>query len=120
MGNPAKMAVRTLTMGVGHGECFGMLGPNGAGKTTTINMLVGFTQPTSGTAEVEGFDICRDMDRIYTLMGVCPQHDLLWETLTALEHMFFYGRLKNLAAHELAAAADTCLKQVPHSVCHFV
>jgi hypothetical protein len=34
---------------------------------------VGFTQPTSGTAEIEGFDICRDMDRIYTLMGVCPQ-----------------------------------------------
>ena len=39
MGNPAKVAVRTLTMGVSHGECFGMLGPNGAGKTTTINML---------------------------------------------------------------------------------
>jgi ABC-type Na+ transport system ATPase subunit NatA len=39
MGNPAKVAVRTLTMGVNHGECFGMLGPNGAGKTTTINML---------------------------------------------------------------------------------
>jgi ABC-2 type transport system ATP-binding protein len=44
MGNPAKVAVRTLTMGVGHGECFGMLGPNGAGKTTTINML-GNLQP---------------------------------------------------------------------------
>jgi hypothetical protein len=39
MGNPAKIAVRTLTMGVPHGCCFGMLGPNGAGKTTTINML---------------------------------------------------------------------------------
>ena len=39
MGNPSKIAVKTLTMGVGHGECFGMLGPNGAGKTTTINML---------------------------------------------------------------------------------
>jgi ABC-type multidrug transport system ATPase subunit len=39
MGNPAKIAVKTLTMGVPHGCCFGMLGPNGAGKTTTINML---------------------------------------------------------------------------------
>ena len=46
MGNPAKVAVRTLTMGVGHGECFGMLGPNGAGKTTTINML-GVVPPLS-------------------------------------------------------------------------
>ena len=39
MGNPPKLAVRTLTMGIAHGECFGMLGPNGAGKSTTINML---------------------------------------------------------------------------------
>ncbi len=38
-----------------------------------LNCAVGFTQPTSGTAKIEGFDICRDMDRIYTLMGVCPQ-----------------------------------------------
>ncbi len=66
------------------------------GKTTTINMLVGFTQPTQGTANVEGFDIRTDMDRIYTIMGVCPQHDILWETLTARQHMMFYGRLKNL------------------------
>ena len=39
MGNPPKVAVRTLTLGIRHGECFGMLGPNGAGKSTTINML---------------------------------------------------------------------------------
>jgi ABC-type lipopolysaccharide export system ATPase subunit len=112
MGNPAKVAVRTLTMGVSHGECFGMLGPNGAGKTTTINMLVGFTQPTSGTAEIEGFDICRDMDRIYTLMGVCPQHDILWDTLTARQHMVFYGRLKNVNGPALNEAVIQGLKQV--------
>jgi hypothetical protein len=73
LGNPPKLAVRTLSMAVPHGECFGMLGPNGAGKTTTINMLVGFTPPTSGTATMEGLDVRTDMDRIYTLMGVCPQ-----------------------------------------------
>jgi ABC-type multidrug transport system ATPase subunit len=72
-----------------------------AGKTTTINMLVGFTQPTQGTARVEGFDIRTDMDRIYTIMGVCPQHDILWETLTARQHMLFYGRLKNLSGDAL-------------------
>ena len=73
LGNPPKLAVRTLSMAVPHGECFGMLGPNGAGKTTTINMLVGFTPPSSGTATMEGLDVRTDMDRIYTLMGVCPQ-----------------------------------------------
>ena len=78
LGNKPKVAVRTLSMGVPHGECFGMLGPNGAGKTTTINMLVGFTPPTSGTATIEGLDVRTDMNRIYSLMGVCPQHDILW------------------------------------------
>jgi ABC-type multidrug transport system ATPase subunit len=48
MGNKAKTAVRTLTMGVQHGECFGMLGPNGAGKTTTINMLGAPRDPRDG------------------------------------------------------------------------
>jgi hypothetical protein len=96
LGNPPKVAVRKLSMGVPHGECFGMLGPNGAGKTTTINMLIGFTPPTSGTATVEGLDVRTSMDKIYSLMGVCPQHDLLWETLTPREHLSFYGRLKNL------------------------
>ena len=91
-----QVAVRTLSMGVAHGECFGMLGPNGAGKTTTINMLIGFTPPSAGTATVEGLDVRTSMDRIYSLMGVCPQHDVLWETLTAREHLRFYGRLKNL------------------------
>jgi ABC-type multidrug transport system ATPase subunit len=74
---------------------------------------VGFTQPTSGTATVEGFDIYEDMDRIYTLMGVCPQHDILWEVLTARQHMVFYGRLKNLKGPALTQAVVEGLKQVP-------
>ncbi len=75
-------------------------------------MLVGFTQPSHGTATIEGFDITKDMDRIYTLMGVCPQHDILWENLTARQHMLFYGRLKNLKGSELNDAVVDCLKQV--------
>ena len=53
----------------------------------------------SGTATVEGYDIRHDMSAIYGLMGVCPQHDLLWDQLTASEHLYFYGRLKNLQVH---------------------
>jgi ABC-type multidrug transport system ATPase subunit len=85
-----------MTLGIQRGECFGLLGPNGAGKTTTINMLTGFIEPTSGTGIVEGLDIRSDMPVIYKLMGVCPQHDLLWEQLSGREHLRFYGRLKGL------------------------
>ncbi|KAL0440636.1 UNVERIFIED_CONTAM: ABC transporter A family member 7, partial [Sesamum radiatum] len=94
------------------GECFGMLGPNGAGKTSFINMMIGLTKPSSGTAYVQGLDIRTDMDRIYTSMGVCPQHDLLWETLTGKEHLLFYGRLKNLKGASLTQAVEESLKSV--------
>ncbi|ESQ45796.1 hypothetical protein EUTSA_v10010112mg [Eutrema salsugineum] len=100
-GNPPKMAVQGLSLAVPSGECFGMLGPNGAGKTSFINMMTGLVKPTSGAAFVRGLDICKDMDRAYTSMGVCPQHDLLWETLSGKEHLLFYGRLKNLKGSDL-------------------
>ncbi|KFK39851.1 hypothetical protein AALP_AA3G296400 [Arabis alpina] len=111
-GNQPKMAVQGLSLAVPSGECFGMLGPNGAGKTSFINMMTGLTKPTSGAAFVRGLDICKDMDRAYTSMGVCPQHDLLWETLTGREHLLFYGRLKNLKGSDLNQAVEESLKSV--------
>ncbi|RLN32903.1 ABC transporter A family member 8-like isoform X1 [Panicum miliaceum] len=111
-GNPDKLAVRGLCLVLQKGQCFGMLGPNGAGKTSFINMMIGLIRPTSGTAYVHGMDINTDMGNIYTSMGVCPQHNLLWETLTGREHLFFYGRLKNLKGAALVKAVDHSLKSV--------
>uniref|UniRef100_A0A7N0U007 ABC transporter domain-containing protein n=2 Tax=Kalanchoe fedtschenkoi TaxID=63787 RepID=A0A7N0U007_KALFE len=111
-GNPDKFAVRGLSLAIPKGECFGMLGPNGAGKTSFINMMIGLTKPTSGTAIVQELDIRTQMDLIYTSMGVCPQHDLLWETLTGKEHLLFYGRLKNLKGSDLHQAVEDSLKSV--------
>ncbi|RZC16975.1 ABC transporter A family member 7 isoform B [Glycine soja] len=111
-GNPEKLAVRGLSLALPQGECFGMLGPNGAGKTSFINMMIGLTKPTSGTAYVQGLDLRTHMDGIYTSMGVCPQHDLLWESLTGREHLLFYGRLKNLKGSALTQAVEESLKSV--------
>ncbi|KAJ3687005.1 hypothetical protein LUZ61_016169 [Rhynchospora tenuis] len=111
-GNPDKMAVKGLSLALPRAQCFGMLGPTGAGKTTLLNMLTGFSSPTSGTAYIGGMDIRTDMNMIYYSMGVCPQHDLLWETLTAREHLSFYGKLKNLKDEELNQAIEETLKSV--------
>lgn len=111
-GNPEKYAVRGLSLALPQGECFGMLGPNGAGKTSFINMMIGLIKPSSGAAYVNGFDIRTQMNEIYTNMGVCPQHDLLWESLTGREHLLFYGRLKNLKGSELTQAVEESLKSV--------
>ncbi|CAD7698561.1 unnamed protein product [Ostreobium quekettii] len=111
-GNPPKVAVKDLYMAVRRGEVVGLLGPNGAGKTTAINMLVGFMEPTSGSALIDGLDITESMDLIYDRMGVCPQHNLLWDTLTGAEHLLFYGRLKGLSGPALKKAVANALNSV--------
>lgn len=111
-GKKKKMAVKNLTLAIERGECFGLLGPNGAGKSTSLNMLTGFLTPNSGSALIEGSDISGDMENIYRIMGVCPQDNLLWQTLTAREHLVFYARLKKLSEDELKVAVENALKSV--------
>ncbi|XP_068306286.1 ABC transporter A family member 10-like [Pyrus communis] len=111
-GNPDTFAVKGCSLALPRGECFGMLGPNGAGKTSFISMMIGLTKPTSGTGYVHGMDIRTQMNKIYSSMGFCPQHDLLWETLTGREHLLFYGRLKNLKGSALMQVVEESLKSV--------
>ncbi|XP_024530471.1 ABC transporter A family member 8 isoform X2 [Selaginella moellendorffii] len=111
-GGLSKYAVRGLSLAIERGECFGMLGPNGAGKTSSINMMIGFLTPSSGKVYIDGRDISKDMDKLYAVMGVCPQHDLIWELLTGREHLLFYGRLKSLKGSALENAVQASLKSV--------
>ena len=111
-GLPDKVACKSLSLGIQKGECFGLLGPNGAGKTTAINMMVGFLEPDEGEGVVAGMDLQAHIKQIYAVMGVCPQHDLLWPTLTGREHLRFYGALKNLQGPALAQAVDQALGKV--------
>ena len=111
--DPEKVAVKSLTMGVRDGEVLGLLGPNGAGKTTSIGMLTGFLEPTAGRAMVCGLDILTEMDNIYALMGVCPQHDLVWRDLSGRECLDFYAALKNIPPGEpRKLAVDDALRSV--------
>ena len=82
-----KRAVDNLTLGVNKGTIFGLLGMNGAGKTTTIKLVQGMMVPTSGDAVLEGVSCGSDPDAARKLMGICPQHDILWDELTAREHL---------------------------------
>ncbi|PKU86162.1 ABC transporter A family member 6 [Dendrobium catenatum] len=84
----------------------------GIDRPDVAKEMTGLLTPTSGTALVEGLDIRSNMDEIYASMGVCPQHDLLWETLTGREHLLFYARLKNLKGAALIQAVEESLKSV--------
>ena len=80
-----RVAVEGMTLDVGPGELFGFLGPNGAGKTTTMKLLVGLLLPTSGTAELCGFDVVAESARARAVAGWCPDEPALYDRLSGRE-----------------------------------
>eukprot|EP01119_Soliformovum_irregulare_P016146 TRINITY_DN4639_c1_g1_i1.p1 TRINITY_DN4639_c1_g1~~TRINITY_DN4639_c1_g1_i1.p1 ORF type:complete len:1195 (-),score=473.31 TRINITY_DN4639_c1_g1_i1:27-3611(-) len=107
-----KVAVDKAAFVLEKSTCLGILGHNGAGKTTLISLLIGLIPTRSGTAKIYGRDLIQDLPKIHTLMGVCQQYDILWETLTAQEHLLFYGRIRNLKGAELKRQVASALKKV--------
>ncbi|ELW67824.1 ATP-binding cassette sub-family A member 3 [Tupaia chinensis] len=97
VGGEDKAAVRDLNLNLYEGQITVLLGHNGAGKTTTLSMLTGLFPPTSGRAYISGYEISRDMVQIRKNLGLCPQHDVLFDNLTVTEHLYFYAQLKGLS-----------------------
>ncbi|XP_053132329.1 phospholipid-transporting ATPase ABCA3 [Hemicordylus capensis] len=94
VGNKSRDAVRDLTLNMYEGQITVLLGHNGAGKTTTLSMLTGLYPPTSGQAYINGYEISQDMVLIRKSLGLCPQHDVLFDHMTVEEHLYFYSGLK--------------------------
>jgi len=105
-------AVDGLSLEVQRGELFGLLGPNGAGKTTTINILCGLLQPTSGSANVNGYDVQKDPERIKELIGVCPQDTAVFSYLTGRENVELFGNLHAMPKEKLKKNADDLLDRM--------
>ncbi|KAK7870569.1 hypothetical protein R5R35_009078 [Gryllus longicercus] len=99
--NKNKVAVDNLTLNMYEGQITVLLGHNGAGKTTTMSMLTGMYTPTSGSALVNGYDVVTDIDAARDSLGLCPQHNVLFDELTVREHLYFFGKLKGLTGKEL-------------------
>jgi ABC-2 type transport system ATP-binding protein len=89
-------AVGDISFSVEEGEVFGFLGPNGAGKTTTISILCTLISPTSGKAEIAGFDCAKNSDAVRTSIGLIFQDTTLDAGLTAYENLKFHAYLYNL------------------------
>lgn len=85
------VAVDHISFQVNKGEIFGFLGANGAGKTTAIKMLSGLLKPSSGTAKVLDFDVYKQSESIKKNIGYMSQRFSLYEDLTLVENMKFYG-----------------------------
>uniref|UniRef100_A0A8C2WRM9 ATP binding cassette subfamily A member 3 n=1 Tax=Cyclopterus lumpus TaxID=8103 RepID=A0A8C2WRM9_CYCLU len=110
VGNKTRQAVRDLTVNMFEGQITVLLGHNGAGKTTTLSMLTGLFPPTSGRAYINGYDICQDMALIRRSLGLCPQHDVLFDNLTVREHLLFYAQLKGFSKDKIPDEVDRIIR----------
>ena len=91
------VAVEELTLAIPRGAVFGFLGPNGAGKTTTVRLLTGLIAPTGGTAVVAGHRLGVADEAIRRSVGLLTESPGLYDRLSALQNLIFFGRLYGLA-----------------------
>jgi ABC-2 type transport system ATP-binding protein len=105
-------AVDSIDLRVKKGEIFGFLGPNGAGKTTTIRMLTTLMTPTKGQAKVASFDLRDDAAFVRSRVGVVPQEFALFKELTAMENLWYIGKLYGMKADVITKRSEELLKVV--------
>jgi ABC-2 type transport system ATP-binding protein len=110
LGQRTKVAVKSLSLSVNAGEVFGFLGPNGAGKTTTMNVLLGFVNPTGGSASIFGVDVRQPIAR--QRIGYLPELTYYYKFLNAEELLRFYAKIFNIPANEREKRIDDVLKLV--------
>ena len=107
-----ETAVDRLSLKVTEGEIFGFLGPNGAGKTTTLLMLLGLTEPTSGTARVLGLDPARDPIKVKSKIGYLQENMGFYTDLNAVQMLKFVADLNGIADSESTGRIDAALESV--------
>ena len=89
-------AVNNISVKIEDGEIIGFLGPNGAGKSTTMNMMTGYISITSGSIEINGYDILKDADKAKKLIGYLPENPPLYMDMTVFEYLKFVYDLKGV------------------------
>ena len=104
-------AVDHISFSVEQGEVFGFLGPNGSGKTTVIKMLTGILPITEGKAWVDGIDVSADPDEVRLRIGYMSQKFSLYDDLTVLENLRFYGKVYGLSGPALEKKIDETIEQ---------
>jgi ABC-2 type transport system ATP-binding protein len=106
------VAVNNLNLQVFRGEILGLLGPNGAGKTTTVRMIACLLKPTSGKIFVDGYDAVKEPEKVKQKIGYMPQRFSLYEDLTVMENLEFYGKVYGLPRAERERRAKKLLEFV--------
>lgn len=105
-------AVDHIDFEVSKGEIFGFLGANGAGKTTAMRMFCGLSIPTEGTAVIAGLDVYKDTENIKRSIGYMSQKFSLYENLTIVENLEFFGGIYGMSSKEIKTKSVELLKKL--------
>jgi ABC-2 type transport system ATP-binding protein len=108
----SKIAVDRISFDIQEGEIFSLLGPNGAGKTTTISILSTLIAPTEGYAAVFGYSVTKQPMEVKRLIGVVPQEIALYDDMSALENLNFWGKMYGLTGKALKNRVSEVLEQI--------
>ena len=106
------IAVKEISFEVHKGEIFGFLGANGAGKTTAMRMLCGLSIPTTGKATIAGFDVFKQTEEIKKNIGYMSQKFSLYEDLTVLENIKFFGGIYGLSDQQIKTKSEELINQL--------
>jgi ABC-2 type transport system ATP-binding protein len=105
------MAIKDITFSVPQGQIVAFLGPNGAGKTTTMRVLTGFLSPSKGSASIAGLDINHRRLEAARHLGYLPENGPLYENMTPLELLNFFGEARELSPSKLKERTDIVIDQ---------
>ncbi len=106
------VAVNEITFDVRKGEIFGFLGANGAGKTTAMRMLCGLSKPSAGEAKVAGFNVYNQAEKIKQNIGYMSQKFSLYEDLTVIENIRFFGGIYGLKPKEISNRSNELINSL--------
>lgn len=105
------LAVNSVNLDVPSGQVLVLLGPNGAGKTTTVRMLTSILVPSRGRAQVAGFDVVHQADKVRSSVGVLTEHHGLYGRMNSVEYLEFFGKLYSLNSIALQKRINDLLDQ---------
>ena len=103
-------ALSNVSLSIKEGELYGLLGPNGAGKTTTISILSSLLKPDGGEVLYQDKSLYKDTSECKKIIGVVPQEIALYEDLTAIENLKFWGTLYGIKGKQLQSKTDELLE----------
>ncbi len=104
-----RQVLQDLSLHIPPGEIYGLLGPNGAGKTTTINIICNLLQADSGAIAINDQPVSQATKK---LIGIAPQENLLYKTLTCEENLNFFAQIYGLPAQQRRQQIQSCLAAV--------